>query len=211
MNQPLATLITGGLSHPSKMPCAAFSLPTRSCLRGSKLAAIEGTVCSVCYADGRGNYRFPNVQRTLDRRLEALNQAVTHHPTNWVEAMAYLISNEGRQYFTWHDSGDLQSKAHAEMCAEVARRTPDVKHWLRTRERKLVADLVVPDNMIVRLSADKIDQRPPSKWVHTATVHWHQPAPKGSHVCPAPQQGNKCGTCRACWDKDVTNVSYKKH
>ena len=29
--------------------------------------------------------------------------------------------------------------------------------------------------------------------------------------CKAYTRGNQCGDCRACWDKTVKNVSYKKH
>jgi len=31
---------------------------------------------------------------------------------------------------------------------------------------------------------------------------------KGAYDCPAPDQGNECGECRACWDPEVKNVAY---
>ena len=35
--------------------------------------------------------------------------------------------------------------------------------------------------------------------------------PAGAHVCPAPEQENYCGACRACWDRKVKVVSYRRH
>ena len=32
--------------------------------------------------------------------------------------------------------------------------------------------------------------------------------PRGAHICPAPNQGNQCGSCRACWDPSVKVVIY---
>ena len=28
---------------------------------------------------------------------------------------------------------------------------------------------------------------------------------------PAPDQGGKCKSCRACWSRDIPNVTYAKH
>ena len=41
---------------------------------------------------------------------------------------------------------------------------------------------------------------------HSSTV-----VTDGAPSCRAPDQGGKCLDCRACWDKDVKNVSYGKH
>ena len=50
----------GGLGKPSKMPWWSWSISATECITGSKLAEVEGTVCSGCYAL-KGNYRFANV------------------------------------------------------------------------------------------------------------------------------------------------------
>jgi hypothetical protein len=114
----------------------------------------------------------------------------------------------------WHDSGDLQSVDHLAKICEVARRTPAIRHWLPTREGSILRDYlksggVVTDNLCIRLSATMIDGPAPKAWPTTSTVH-KSAAPVG-HLCPAPTQGNNCGACRACWSRDIPNVSYHKH
>lgn len=198
----------GGLSQPSKMPGHAYSLPAAECATGSRLVDVAGSVCEGCYAL-KGRYRFPNVQSALYARLAAITR------DRWVDVMAELIARTGDDYFRWHDSGDLQSVEHFGRICDVARLTPDVQHWIPTREYRTVNDYVaaggeIPSNLAVRLSAHVVDGPAPRGSLPTSTVHTAT-APAGSHVCPAPQQGNSCGDCRACWDPAVPNVSYHKH
>ena len=35
--------------------------------------------------------------------------------------------------------------------------------------------------------------------------------PKDSHICPSSKQGNKCGSCRACWSSKIKEVVYLAH
>ena len=116
-----AKKITGGLSSPSKMPGYAYNLPAWKCVTGVKLQAVEGSVCSGCYAM-KGRYRFQNVKDAMQRRLDRL-----HHP-RWVDAMVTLIDQQ--PVFRWHDSGDLQSVQHLKNIFEVCNRTPGTMHWL---------------------------------------------------------------------------------
>lgn len=106
---------------------------------------------------------------------------------------------------------DLQGVHHLENIITVARHVPDVRIWLPTREYEVVracAD-IIPDNLTVRVSAHQVDGEPPSWWPTTSTViSAREP---GTSVCPAPEQGGRCGECRACWDKDVRNVAYRRH
>jgi hypothetical protein len=53
-----------------------------------------------------------------------------------------------------------------------------------------------------------IDGKPPN-FEYTSTVH-HKQKPIG-HDCPSRFQDNKCLACRACWSKEIKNVSYHKH
>ena len=134
--------IVGGLSKPSKMPCAGISLPASACITGSKLAKVPGTTCHGCYAR-KGMYRFPDVQAALKRRLKAL----TDH--RWVRAMVVL--NKDKKFFRWHDSGDIQSSWHLARILEVCNQTPGCKHWLPTRESRLLKFLdpeIIPKNLI---------------------------------------------------------------
>ena len=202
MKKKEASKITGGLSAPGKMPEGSYNLPASACMTGAKLREIPGTPCYGCYAF-KGRYNFPNVKDALSRRLKSLD-----HP-DWVQAMAVLI--KGKKHFRWHDSGDLQGPEHLKKIFEVCKLTPDTMHWLPTQERKLLQFLdpdIIPPNLIIRLSNAKNDTKPGNAWTHWSTV---VKSPRAGHVCPAPEQGNKCGSCRACWSKDVKEVQYRLH
>ena len=202
MNKKEASKITGGLSAPGKMPEGSYNLPATACQTGAKLREIPGTPCWGCYAF-KGRYNFPNVQAALSRRLDSLT-----HP-DWVEAMATLV--KGKKHFRWHDSGDLQGPKHLTNIFEVCKRTPETMHWLPTQERKLLQFLdpdIIPSNLIIRLSNAKNDTVPGQAWSHWSTV---VSKPREGHICPAPEQGNNCGSCRACWNKDVKEIQYRLH
>ena len=202
MKKKEASEITGGLSAPGKMPEGSYNLPASACITGAKLREIPGTPCYGCYAF-KGRYNFPNVKNALTRRLESLT-----HP-DWVQAMAVLI--KGKKHFRWHDSGDLQGPKHLTNIFEVCKLTPDTQHWLPTQERKLLQFLdpdIIPPNLIIRLSNAKNDTKPGNAWTHWSTV---VSKPRAGHICPAPEQGNNCGSCRACWSKDVKEIQYKLH
>jgi len=201
-------IIGGNLSATTKMPCKSFNLPAWECKTGSKLAKIKGSVCFNCYAM-KGNYvRFPSVKKAQYKRLDALLNPA------WVDGMIAMIEREKNLYFRWHDAGDIQSINHFKNICDVASKTPDITHWIPTREHKIVNDYVkaggiIPDNLIVRISATMVDDKPSKTASHTSTVH-NQSEPIG-YECPAPTQDGECGDCRACWDTNVKNVSYKEH
>ena len=202
MKKKEASKITGGLSAPGKMPEGSYNLPAVACITGAKLREIPGTPCYGCYAF-KGRYNFPNVKDALARRLESIT-----HP-DWVQAMAVLI--KGKKHFRWHDSGDLQGPEHLKKIFQVCKLTPDTMHWLPTQERKLLQFLdpaIIPTNLVIRLSNAKNDTVPGQAWTHWSTV---VTKPRAGHVCPAPEQGNNCGSCRACWSKDVKEVQYRLH
>ena len=192
--------ITGGLSKPSKMPGPAHNLPAWNCITGQKLVNKPGSVCSGCYAM-KNRYRFTNVREAMDRRLQALQDP------RWVDAMVTLIKDQ--DWFRWHDSGDIQSMEHLKNIFEVCKQTPNTKHWMPTREAKFLKDIdpaTVPTNLIIRMSSHMIDQGPVTFWPWTSTV-----TSQDGRTCPAPDQGNECGSCRACWDRSTPNVCYGKH
>lgn len=205
--------LVGGLSKPSKMPGWGYSLPAKDCITGSKLRGQEGSTCSSCYAM-RGNYLWPGTQNAMDRRLALISSP------NWVGAMSELIRRRGikQPYFRWHDSGDLQSVEHLRDICKVAENTPDVKHWLPTREYRIVADYrknggIIPDNLTVRMSAHMLGGKAPSfaAPLTISTVSRTDDTYPNAHHCPARFQGNSCGDCRACWSPDVAHVDYHAH
>ena len=191
--------ITSGLSAPGKMPEGSYNLPAAACQTGAKLRKIPGTPCHGCYAF-KFRYNFSNVKKALARRLASLN-----HP-QWVKAMTVLVKK--KKHFRWHDSGDLQGVAHLKKIYEVCNNTPGTMHWLPTQERQYLPmeGSTYPDNLVIRLSNSKNNSKPGRAWTHWSTV-----VDKGFHSCPAQSQGNQCGSCRACWSRDVKHVTYPKH
>ena len=202
MNKKEASKITGGLSAPGKMPEGAYSIPATACQTGAKLALVPGPPCHGCYAL-KNRYMMPVQKAAMERRLKSLNHG------SWTKAMATLI--KGKKHFRWHDSGDLQSADHLRKIFEVCASTPETSHWLPTQERQYLPlpGSTIPPNLIIRLSNAKNDTVPGQAWTHWSTVVTKPRA--GVYVCPAPEQGMKCGSCRACWNKDVKEIQYKKH
>ena len=194
-----ASAIVGGLSTPGKMPCYSINLPATACKLGSILARVPGTTCHGCYAL-KGRYRFKTTKRAMARRLRALDHEA------WIPAMTALIT--GHKFFRWHDSGDLQGPQHLKNIFEVCKATPGTQHWLPTREAGLMKFIdpdVIPKNLIIRISATKVDGLAPRWWPWTSTVSTEM------KTCPAPDQGGKCRDCRSCWSRDIPNVTYAKH
>jgi hypothetical protein len=170
----------------------------------------------MCYAL-KGNYVFRNVKEAHARRLEA-----SQHP-NFVDAFVVVLTNlhnltrqkrgelrENR--FRWFDSGDLQSVEMLESINQIALRTPQIDHWLPTREFAFVRDFLTKHghfapNLFVRLSVPmvgaKLSQQPhglPYSTVGCDEMPW---------TCPALKQGNVCGACDRCWSRE--NINYPLH
>lgn len=201
MNKKQLEAITGTLSKPGKMPGFSYGIPAKECKTGSKLAKIKGSVCYNCYAL-KGMYRFKNVQAAQYNRLKSINKP------GWVNAMAAQINSKKVKYFRWHDSGDVQDLKHLLKIFRVCKKTPDVKHWMPTREAWTKNYLHrAPDNLTIRFSGQMVDASPVKSWPNTSTVTTNPELA----TCPAPKQGNKCLDCRACWDKSVKNIAYYEH
>ena len=199
MNTKEAWQLVGGLSKPSKMPGWSIGIPAKECNTGSKLVNVKGSVCEGCYAL-KGCYVFAVVQKAQYKRLEAIQ-----HP-DWVQAMATLINSKKPDVFRWHDSGDVQDVDHLEKIFEVCKLTPSKRHWMPTREAWIKDHMhKAPANLVVRFSSPMIDQGPVKSWANTSTVSTK------SRSCPAPDNNNECGDCRACWDPLVKNIEYGKH
>ena len=201
MNKKQLEAITGTLSKPGKMPGFSYGIPAKECKTGSKLAKIKGSVCYNCYAL-KGMYRFKNVQAAQYNRLKSIKNP------GWVIAMAAQINSKKVKYFRWHDSGDVQDLKHLLKIFRVCKNTPDVKHWMPTREAWTKNYLhKAPDNLIIRFSGQMVDQPAVKSWPHTSTVTTNPE----KVTCPSLKQGNKCRDCRACWDKSIKNITYYEH
>jgi len=202
-----ANKIIISLSDPDKMPGYAYGLPAWECKTGAKLAKVPGSVCSGCYAM-KGNYtRFPAIRESQYKRLKAIR-----HPL-WVRAMAAKINSVAvskHKFFRWHDAGDVQDLRHLAKIFKVCRLTPDIKHWMPTREawiKPYITSNRKPSNLVIRFSGTMIDQPEVMSWPNTSTVT----TTPGSRTCSAPDNGGECGSCRKCWNPEIKNISYGKH
>lgn len=214
-----ALKVVHGLSEPSKMPCYGYSIPVSSCKIGAMIAERnKNSICGKCYAK-RGNYARKTVRNALEKRLISIQ-----NPT-WVDAMVYLIN--GMPYFRWHDSGDIQDVSHLAKIVEIAKRTPNTKHWLPTREYPIITTFVnnaketakkrkkalrkyLPENLIIRLSAGDFESKGPVALAKKLGV-CVSGASKSDYTCLASKQNNECKNCRKCWNKSDFSIMYKKH
>lgn len=220
------------LSNTSKMPGKSFSVPADLCIAGAKLAKIKGSVCHDCYAL-KGAYIWPVVRNAMLARLDFLNSE------SFVPDMVALLNRVRAPEFRWFDSGDVHSVAQALKIIAVCKLTPNKRHWIPTKERKIWQDALkmdsLPDNAVVRYSAHMVDNAPPEKWENSSAVITDITKPIGK-LCAAyrtKKDGSMishkeyvkakekkmigkldlghCGDCRACWSQDVKTVSYPKH
>ena len=209
--------ITGGLSQTTKMPERSFSTPAKHCKVGSKLREVEGSVCEKCYAM-KGNYNYPNVMKAQQRRYERLN-----HPL-WVKAMTMLIYIKVKKRFRWFDSGDLEGVQQLRNIIDVCNGTPNVQHWLVTKEKRTVRKFlddggVIPDNLVIQMSGymvngDKVKGFDDCKQITHHLVHSDIDKAQG-HICPV-EDGKGFSSCEeancfACWDRSVNVVTSGLH
>lgn len=210
------------------MPGYSYGISAMNCQTGGKLREVRGSVCSGCYALTDWYRTWRPLLEGHARRWNGLR-----HP-KWIEAMVRMISSAcvgEHKWFRWHDSGDLQGVWHLDNIAEVCRQTPDVQHWMPTREYSTVAEWLrsnaIPANLTIRLSAHMVDSEPvfgdlapelealPVSTVSTVSLlrsGFQIVEGKGSVECRAVEaRDNKCGNCRACWDPRVKSVNYPQH
>ena len=194
------------LSNTSKLGCKSISLNAKSCKTGSKLAKKKGSVCFGCYAL-KGCYQFPVVQDAMERRMKFF------YHKDFIPIMVFLLSSLRKKKFRWFDSGDVQNTIMALNILEICRLTPDIKHWIPSKEYKIWREALkiqkLPKNVCLRISSPNIDQEPLKGFENTSTVHKDKKA--FGLECIAYKQDGKCLDCEACFNKKVKNVSYPLH
>lgn len=220
-----AKAIAGNVSTKNtKMGTTTFAIDAFACKVGDRLAKVVGSVCSKCYARRIQKIR-PNVDKGWKANLDKWNTAVATGTVDlWIKAIAFQITRYNTDdYHRWFDSGDLQSVEMLDAIARVAKLTPNIKHWLPTREVSMVLKFTsavgsanvrsehkLPSNLVVRVSSPMVNGHSLAAFKHTSTVHDKDDTPEG-FGCEAHTRGNACGPCKACWDTNVKNVSYPKH
>ena len=194
------------LSETSKLGVKSISLDAKKCKTGSKLAKKPGTVCNGCYAL-KGCYVFPVVKDAMQRRLDFFNSP------NFIPIMVWLLQSQRKKFFRWFDSGDIQNVFMGLNILEVCKLTPDIKHWIPTKEYKFWRQVLkiekLPENVCLRISSPNIDQEPLKEFNNTSTVHENKKA--FGLECIAYKQDGKCLDCKACYDPKIKNISYPKH
>ena len=197
------------LSKASKMPCKSWSLQALDTCPASKNK--DGSLvdaCKGCYAT-TGNYRFPNVKAPREHNRKDWKRE--EFVSDFVQAL------DTERYFRWFDSGDMYDLRLAKKILQIMQATPWVNHWLPTRMHKfekfagVIAEMESLPNVVVRLSSDSIDGETISGATTSTICHSVETAPEGATVCEAYTRGGKCGTCRACFSKDVPVVAYPAH
>jgi len=208
--------LIGGLSDTSKMPGFSWSTPASACVTGSALhAAGKHTVCGSCYAL-KGFYLYPQVQAALEKRLHLIN-----HEPRFVEAFIFVLKfklkssrTQDAHHFRWFDSGDLPSVEALIKICQIAAGTPEIKHWLPTREMGFIRQFldegnVIPPNLQIRTSVALIGAKPNRKPFGLAIATVGRDDDTSIFQCPAAGQGGKCGDCRNCWGPG--DVNYRQH
>lgn len=210
------------LSQTTKMPCKSWNLPAvRSC---PSMVIGPNSICGACYAQ-KGNYTLPVVQKAMEARFQwAINASI--HPdigNEFVSILIFAIKQEADEqiangakhaYFRVHDSGDLFSPAYTDLWTRICGHLPDVHFWFPTRQWisknvhmiSALQKLSALPNVSVRPSALHFEASPPMIEGMAAGTS----ASTNEYTCPASQQGNKCRTCRKCWDDKDTPVIYHR-
>ena len=102
------------------------------------------------------------------------------------------------------------------MIFEVAEQTPQISHWLPTKESKMVEDYFeiygsIPSNLSIRLSGNMVDKGSPTKLAVRLGIQTSSVNRKGDHTCGAYKQDGEFRDCTMCWDTRNKDTSYQLH
>jgi len=197
------------LSKTSKLGCMSWSLNVLDTCSGS--IGTDGQLvdaCKSCYAT-QGAYIWSTTKAPRD------SNKIDWQRPEWVADMVIALAKQ--THFRWFDSGDMYSLDLAEKIYAVMLMSPQCKFWLPTRMAKfakykdVLARMQALDNVMVRFSSDSVIGEF-TAGVHGSTIAMDKDSvPAGAFMCSAPANAGKCGTCRACWSKDVPVVAYIAH
>ena len=226
---------TDYLTTTSKMENGSFGYSASNCKAGGHLQKIKNSICSICYGM-KGMYAFKDYITKSKRTVESVSKSF------WKEAMVFIIQRKRFKEFRWFDNGDLLDDKMLRDIFYIAEHTPDVKHWLPTKEYRMVKRVIEsglhkPDNLDIRLSAFKINGKPPMKLarrlgvncsVALSTNEFKKRKTKGlievkchtSHsIKDKYKESNKelykklssCSGCTACYNNKVDVIYYEVH
>ena len=191
-----------------KMPGSTYASSATKCKTGGKLVNLKGSTCHKCYALKLEKIR-PSVAMGWLANYEKATSLIAKNPMQWSKACAFQILRAYEKSFVpfhrWFDSGDLQSVEMLEAIAETARMTPDIQHWLPTRESQIVKEwrklYKRPKNLMIRESATMVGDKPKNS-EFTSTVHGKGDSPIGK----------ECIAYRTASDNRILTIEeYKSH
>lgn len=130
----------GGMGKPCLVKTASFSTePLKTC-------PWAGECKTYCYGC-KGNFRkyWRSMLRVWQRNFEALLAG------DFVErSVAELLARRSLKALRWNREGDTFNRAYRDKVIEVARRTPQVQHYLYTKSVKLWKSAgTLPTNLTV--------------------------------------------------------------
>lgn len=207
----------------------AFDISATTCILGSILAGIVGTICSVCYA--RVGYFVMN-----DDKVRIMYQSFQNlkHP-RWVEAFNWVFKNEYKyDEFRWFSSGDLQGTWMLRNIANIALANPQIKFWLPTHEVGMVMRYIfdekgiIPENLVIKISDTFLDEdfrvSPFENEIKLMNQIRELPysnmfgeigmsgvtTVEGEANCPAENTSPaQCGACHLCNKPGIVNLKHK--
>lgn len=222
---------TDYLTTTSKMENSSFGYSASNCKAGGHLQKIKNSICSICYGMA-GCYAFKNYITKSKRTVESVSKSF------WKEAMVFIIQRKGFPVFRWFDNGDLLSDKMLRDIFYIAEHTPDVHHWLPTKEYRMVRRVIEsglhkPDNLDIRLSEFKINGKPPIKLARRLGVNCSVALTpkefkkrtdglkchtahsiKGRYKETNPElyeRLSSCSGCVACYNNNVDVIYYEVH
>ena len=191
----------------SKMPFAyTIRGSATNCLSGAQFTKYEGSVCRSCYAKRLEAFR-PRLKEFNERAEQGI------FSSSWVAK--HLLGLDafrasGGEYVRVFDFGDFVSHKHAQSISQIAYLFYGLKFWIPTKMLQYIPTLDLLDNTAYRLSHPFINGTFNSnyKGLTSSVVDKHNKKPIDGFVCPGSCEKHNC---RACWDKSIKNIIYKKH
>lgn len=207
----------------------AFDISATTCILGSILAGIAGTICSVCYARVGWFVMNANKCKIMYQSFQNLK-----HP-RWVEAFNWVFKNDYKyDEFRWFSSGDLQGTWMLRNIANIALANPDIKFWLPTHEVGMVMRYVfeekgiIPENLVIKISDTFLDEDFRVSPFENEITMMNQirelpysnmfgeigmsgvTTVEGEANCPAEKtEKTMCGECHICNKPGLVNLKHK--
>jgi hypothetical protein len=170
--------------------------------------------CIVCYADS-GHYLH-----TSTRLVREFNATEWKHP-DFVQGMIQALIDENCNVFRFFDSGDVYDIRLARKLYMIMLFSPNTDFWLPTRSHKLAKFRAIFDamnnlpNCVVRYSSDSVTGKSIATDTPQSVIYGSiDEIPANAYRCMAYNGKDStptCGSCRACWSKDVKVIAYAGH